>query len=119
MFRAVGFISEPPGWPAPTNRVTAYRGAIDDGDGACGLAWTPSRSLAGWYADRVTRVTGRPAAVFEAEIDPDDVLAVFRAPNREWVVDPTRLEPRRIGPAPGTNGPEHVAPPDDMATDPP
>jgi hypothetical protein len=113
MFRAAGFLRHPvPG--RPPRRQSIFRGAHEEM--AAGMAWTPSASLAGWYAGRVVAREHRAAAVWIAEPDPADVLAIVTTTaGEEWIVDPAKVEPRRWRAAPhGVYVPEHVEPPSDL-----
>jgi len=81
---------------APVAPLKIYRGAI--WRRRRGMAWTTDRERARWFAQRFARFDGHEpfesAYVFEADVHPDGVLAMFRRED-EVVVDPRFLPPLR------------------------
>lgn len=99
LFRFVGYVSDPPGLPVPTEPVTLYRGAPPRY--ARGMAWTATRATAQRFADGGIR--GRHAGyVYAATVAPAAVLARCEGRGEddepgeaEYVVDPSML-PRPV-----------------------
>lgn len=99
LFRYAGYVSDPPGLPAPVEPVTVYRGAPPRY--ARGMAWARDRDTAGRFADGLR--SRHPGVVYAAVVEPAAVLA--RCEGRsgddgesgevEYVIDPNML-PRPV-----------------------
>lgn len=86
-FRSAGFVSDSdrPRPVAPVEVWRAQRPGV-----ATGMAWTSSRDVAVWFADRY-RGASKGCRVLHGHVPPSQVLAfVDGRDEREVVVDPTR-----------------------------
>jgi uncharacterized protein len=77
IWSAVGFYSNA-GHARPRFPLKVYRGVVAD-NGAFGMSWTPNRNLANLFA--VARSAHRPGAVYQLELQPDEVLAILEPEN--------------------------------------
>lgn len=94
LFRTAGFVSTEGRIPPPTTSLTVYRGSVPSR--RRGMAWTLDHSVAVWFAERCA-CFGRQAALYQMQIEPQSVLAMFDARKEaEVVVDIDAIEADHI-----------------------
>lgn len=97
LFRKVGFVSEPPEQPSPTESLELYRGSA--WSRRRGMAWTWDRGRAEWFAARSSWL-GLPGLLFSATVAPEHILAMAHDSDQgraeaEVVISPAGLPPLR------------------------
>jgi hypothetical protein len=94
IYAAIGFFSYPEGRTRPSEAITLYRGA--SADRLNRMSWTDDRQVAVMLGTR--HAWYKPAALYEATVTPDAILAFLGRQGEGWtvVVNPAGLADIRL-----------------------